>query len=144
MELDKLEMKLIKFIDDISIKYKIKFAYLFGSRARGDNKNNSDIDIALFFEKDYDPMEETFIRGNIAEDGMTFFNMPFDVISLNNAPLLLKYQIVKEGIVLKDNYERSTFESLVLREYFDFKYYSDIYDEAIINSIKAGDYFWRG
>lgn len=144
MELDKLEMKLIKFIDDISIKYKIKFAYLFGSRARGNNKNNSDIDIALFFEEDYDSLEEVLIRGNISEDGIAFFNMPFDVISLNNAPLLLKYQIVKEGIILKDDYDRSTFESLVLREYFDFKYYSDIYDEAIINSIKAGDYFWRG
>lgn len=141
MELDKLQIKLIKFIYDISQRYEIKFAYLFGSRAREDNKNNSDIDIAIAFEENYDPMKEAFVRGDIIEDGRTYLGMPVDVVSLNSAPLILKYEIVKEGLILKDNDERASFESLVLREYFDFKYYSDIYDQAIINSIKTGDYF---
>jgi predicted nucleotidyltransferase len=143
MELIKLQIKLINFINDIDKKYKIKFAYLFGSRARGDNTDNSDIDIAIFFKDEYDSLQEILIRGNIIEDGKAYLGIPVDVISLKSAPLILKHQIIKDGIILKDDDDRPSFESLTFREYFDFKYYSDIYDAAIINSIKAGEYFRR-
>ena len=43
--------------------------------------------------------------------------------------MFLKYKIIQEGIVIKDSRERIAFESIVLREYFDFKYYSDYYNK---------------
>jgi len=134
---------LSKFIELINEKYPIKFAYLFGSRARGEERVDSDIDLALFFTESYEGLEEVLIRGDIIEDGKAFFKIPTDIVSLNVAPILLKYQVVKDGIIIKDSEDIATFESLVLREYFDFKYYSDIYNEAMIKSIKQGNYFGR-
>lgn len=134
---------LSEFIELINEKYPIKFAYLFGSRARGEERLDSDIDLALFFGESYEGLEEVLIRGDIIEEGKAFFKMSVDIVSLNIAPILLKYQVVKDGMIIKDSEDISTFESLVLREYFDFKYYSDIYDEAMIDSIKQGNYFGR-
>lgn len=78
------------FISIIDNKYNIKFAYIFGSQATGEASENSDIDIAICFSKGYEPMEEAFIRGDIIEEGRKFFKKNVDVISLNNASLLLK------------------------------------------------------
>lgn len=129
------------FIEDINKRYKIKFAYIFGSQATGKATENSDIDIAIYFEEEYPPMKEVFIRGDIIEDGKAFFKKDVDIVSLNNASLLLKYEIIHDGIVLKDDDDRADFESLSLREYFDFKYYSDIYDNAMIERIRKGEEF---
>lgn len=129
------------FIFDINKKYAIKFAYIFGSQATGKASENSDVDIALYFSNSYTNLEAAFIRGEIIEEGKSFFKKNVDIVSLNNASLLLKYEIIHDGIVIKDDDERGDFESLSLREYFDFKYYSDIYDNVIIEKIKKGEYF---
>ncbi|AJA48558.1 nucleotidyltransferase [Clostridium pasteurianum DSM 525 = ATCC 6013] len=130
-----------RFIININKKYAIKFAYIFGSQATGKASKNSDVDIAVYFKNNYTNLEEAFIRGEIIEEGKSFFKKNIDIVSLNNASLLLKYEIIHDGIVIKDDDERGDFESLSLREYFDFKYYSDIYDNVIIEKIKKGEYF---
>lgn len=128
------------FITNIDKKYRIKFAYLFGSQATGKATESSDVDIAIYFYEDYPCLEEAFIRGDIIEEGKVFLKKDVDIVSLNNASLLLKYEIIHDGIVIKDDDERVDFESLSLREYFDFKYYSDIYDNAMIERIRKGDF----
>lgn len=129
------------FISNMKDKYSIKFAYIFGSQAIGEASENSDVDIAIYFGKSYEAVEEAFIRGDIIEEGKAFFKKDIDVVSLKNASLLMKYEIIHDGIVIKDDDERTNFESLALREYFDFKYYSDIYDNAVIEKIKQGEVF---
>ncbi|WP_461204951.1 type VII toxin-antitoxin system MntA family adenylyltransferase antitoxin [Clostridium sp. DL1XJH146] len=138
---DDLLIKTKEFIDRIDKKYPIKFAYLFGSYSRGDNNNNSDIDLAIYFKNKYSDIEDVFNRGTIIEEAKLLFSKNVDIVSLNNAPLLLKYQIIHDGIVIKDSIDRASFESLYLRMYFDFKYYSDTYDEMMINNIKKDNYF---
>lgn len=128
------------FILEVTKLYPIKFAYLFGSQSRGTANDKSDIDIAVYFEGDYDPLTLALIRGNIIEHGKEFFKKNVDIVSLNDASLLLRYEIIHDGIVILDNDFRGDFESLSLRMYFDFKYYSDIYDEALINRLKQGDF----
>ncbi len=54
----------------------------------------------------------------------------------DSASLLLKYEVIKTGIPLKESKKRAAFESLALREYFDFRYYAEIYNEAMIESIQ--------
>lgn len=128
-----------KFILKITKLYPIKFAYLFGSQSRGTATESSDIDIALYFEESYDSLNSALIRGNIIEHGKEFFKKNVDIVSLNDASLLLKYEVIHDGIVILDDDFRGEFESLSLRMYFDFKYYSDIYDEALIERLKNGD-----
>ena len=136
-----LKTEIEKFLYDINKKYQIDFAYLFGSMAKGKERNDSDIDIAIKFKDNYSDIEDIIIRGEIIDNGKKYFDREIDIVSLNKAPILLKYEVVKAGIVIKDSDNRASFESLVLREYFDFKYYSDIYNEKIISNIKNDTFF---
>lgn len=136
--------KLKKFISEIDAKHPIELAYLFGSFARGTQNEESDIDIAVLFKSQYSDIDEITIRGEIIDCGEAILGRTLDLVSLEKSPLLLRYEIVKDGIVLKDSSERGSFESLVLREYFDFEHYSRIYNKAVIESIKSKDYFGRG
>ncbi len=130
-----------KFIYKINDKYSIDLAYLFGSVARNQYNKESDIDIAIKFKNKYSKMDEIFIRGEIIDIGKAYFKRNVDIVSLDNAPIALKYEIIKDGILLIDCYERVSIESLIIREYFDFKYFSDIYDKEIIKRLKDGTYF---
>ena len=137
---DELVNRIKFFIEEINKKYPIELSYLFGSIAKGEANNMSDIDIAIKFKSNHTSLEDALIRGEIIDSGQAIFNMPIDIINLNKVSIFLKHQVVKYGIVLKDYEDRSTFESLVFREYFDFKYYSDQYDESIVKSIKSKTY----
>ncbi len=135
-----------RFIEAVDREYPVRFAYLFGSRARGEATGSSDIDIALCFQEDYPLPEETLIRGYLMDLGGNYFGKAVDIVSLRRAGVFLKYAVVRDGIPIKDGGggARAEFESLALREYFDFRYYSDIYNNAMIADIKAQTYFGGG
>lgn len=73
--------------------------YLFGSRARGDNKEGADIDIAVDGDKELDLHE-------ISRARVTLNNLPFalkvDLVDMNDIPQELKELILKEGIKWKN------------------------------------------
>lgn len=135
---DLLKRKINIFLKQAEKICKINFAYIFGSYARGEQNENSDIDIAIMPDLiGIDKMSEVFMRGNLIELGKSVFNKDVDVVFLNTDSVFLKYEVVHDGIVIKDNDDRISFESLAFREYFDFKYYSDYYNNAMLNSIKS-------
>lgn len=95
--------KIYKDIITIANKYKADKVILFGSRARGDNRERSDIDIAVY---------------GIAEDLQAKFN--FDIDDINT---LLDFDIVhintKTSKELLDNIEK---EGVTLMNKFDIKF----------------------
>lgn len=50
--------------DAVRAKYDVVGAYLYGSRARGDHRPDSDVDVA-FVLRDYDPNHSDFIRTTV-------------------------------------------------------------------------------
>lgn len=132
-----------EFVEEIDKIYPVSFGYLFGSRAKGTDNSLSDVDIALMFKKKYENSERVFIRGDIIETGRKFFKASVDIVDLEKASLIMRYSVVQEGIIIKDgdHEARTDFESVTLREYFDFQYYSRYYNEAVIKRIKDGTYF---
>ncbi len=72
--------------------------YLFGSRARGDNSETSDIDIAIDAKN---PISMTQ-KGQIVSM-IDALNIPqkVDVVDFNRVPDALKENILKEGILWK-------------------------------------------
>jgi len=96
----------------------VKFAYLFGSCARGDSGPLSDIDIAVLLDGRVSPFEFRLrLSASLAE---ALGSECFDLVTLNDAPLLLKYEVVRGGQVIKeDKKQRVTFETRVLSEYLD-------------------------
>lgn len=132
-----LEQDINLFLIEAQKLCDIKFAYIFGSYARGESCENSDIDFAIMLEKNLSKIDEVFLRGNLIELAKEIFKISADVIFLNMDSPLFKYEVIKDGIVVKDHDSRSEFESLSLREYFDFKYYSDYYDACLLESLKS-------
>lgn len=104
----------------LSAHHRVVFAYLFGSMA-GDTMNPlSDVDIAVYLLGVSDLEEERLeILGELAN---ILGTDEIDLVILNTAPLPLKARIVRNRKVLADKKPtlRCEFESLVLREYFDF------------------------
>ena len=67
--------------------------YLFGSRARGNFSEFSDVDIAIYSEKDISK-ELTLLREILEESN---FPLKIDIVELRKAPYL-KEVVKKEGI----------------------------------------------
>lgn len=130
-----LERKINIFLQEAEKICKINFAYIFGSYALGEQNESSDIDIAIMPNlTGIDKQSELFMRGNLIELGKSIFKKDVDIVFLNIDSVFLKYKIVYEGIVIKDSDDRISFESLTLREYFDFQYYSNYYNKQMLGS----------
>jgi len=98
----------------------IIFAYLFGGLAKGRISPVSDIDIAVYLANVDDILEIKLEILSLLSD--TLNTDEIDLVILNTAPLPLRARIIqnKKVLVDKDPALRYSFESLVLREYFDF------------------------
>ena len=95
----------------------ISFAILFGSSASGIIGDNSDIDIAVYFETEPDLDARCEIIGKL-QDQLGFERI--DLTVLNSAPVFLAFEALKGNMVLcndPDIYE--TFFSYTCRMYED-------------------------
>ena len=136
IETSEFKLKIDCFLEKAKEYCNIKFGYIFGSYSRGEENEKSDIDFAFMIEEGLSKVEEVFARGNLIELGKEIFKLDIDVVFLNQDTPLLKYEVIKDGTIIKDNEERAEFESLGIREYFDFKYYSDYYDECMLSYLR--------
>lgn len=102
----------------------IQAVYLFGSRARGEEQENSDIDIAVLLENDHQEKSGE-IKIKLYEELIKKGLDNIDLVILNQASALLKYEVVKENYLLykKDNFDAASYQSLAIRKYLDFEYY---------------------
>jgi predicted nucleotidyltransferase len=109
-----------KALDYLQSKADIIFAYFFGSFGRGKRLPLSDVDIAVYLK---DPAviqkKKLEILGALIDILQTD---EIDLVVLNNAPLPLRMRILenKKVVVDRDPFLRHHFESLTMREYFDF------------------------
>lgn len=98
----------------------VMFAYLFGSLGKGNLFPLSDVDIAVYLVNSAGASEKRFeILGAL----MDFLKTDeIDLVILNRASLPLRMRILqsKKVIVDHDPFFRHRYESLTMREYFDF------------------------
>lgn len=146
-------MKGVKFSKkhiDIFKKLGVKTVYLFGSQAEGRPGPMSDFDIGIVFLhpekfKDntleaYNQLYDIFIDVLPKKYLRKRFEMrahEFDIVFLQFAPVSLRYSaIVKNKVLYQENKEeRFRYQEKVLREYLDFKYYLNIFQEAALARI---------
>jgi len=115
----------------------IKLAYLFGSVAKGKEGKLSDVDIAIFFDESLSKKEIFNLQLKLMSELTSILKTDkIDLIVMNNAPLLLKYNIIKHGKILKDEIETKVMvESRILSDYLDMKYYIDRHTNLAIKRI---------
>jgi len=118
----------------------VSFAYLFGSHARQNTGNLSDIDIAIFLGGNVDFFHYRLKLTESIEKMIGGYKV--DIIVLNRATPLLAHEIVKTGVLLKENKDaRIDFEIKSLQEYLDTQYLRDTQRLYIKKQLNEGTYF---
>jgi predicted nucleotidyltransferase len=99
-------------------------AWFVGSYGTENQRDDSDIDIALLFDKPIGIMDEMAIACEISEI-VKFDNI--DTINLISAPVTLQFKVIDEGrnIYEKDYYKVCDFMEETFNKYRDEKYYLD-------------------
>lgn len=123
----KIETICAKIRERLSNQDDLIAVYLFGSVAEGKAHGLSDIDVAVLFADDLSA-EELFGR-TLAIGGMLeqVLQRTVDLIPLNRAGPLLRFQVIQKGTLLleKDRTQRCLFQMRAMNAYYDAKPYLD-------------------
>ena len=116
---------------------RVNFAYMFGSTVRGDANELSDYDIAVMLDESLSKKDMLYMELDlISELTRVLKSDKIDLVVLNDAPLLLKYNIIKNGHVLKsDETKRVAFETGIMSRYLDERYYIKRHTDMILQRI---------
>lgn len=99
---------------------RVVFAYIFGGLASGEQRPLSDVDIAIYLNSCNDKAEVKLdIIGAVSDVLKTD---EIDLVILNDASISLIGRILRKKRLIADKqpFLRHAFESLALREFFDF------------------------
>ncbi len=118
----------------------VKFAYLFGSHGRGTAGHLSNIDLAVYIDNRFDFF--SFRLRFLEEISRKLKGQSCDLVILNNAPLILQYEVIREGKILKENKpKRVHFETHVLRQYLDTAHFRSIHIASLKRSFSKEPHF---
>ena len=109
-----------KNLEEFALKQEnFLLVFLFGSIARGFSTDESDVDIAIMFERVPDLFELNDLKDQLSRCA----GKEVDLITLNTASPIIKMQVLRYGLVIKKG-ERDYNEFFVstVREYSDLKY----------------------
>ncbi|MFN7973293.1 MAG: nucleotidyltransferase domain-containing protein [Acidobacteriota bacterium] len=118
----------------------ILFAYLFGSRARGDARADSDVDLALLLH-DAPSDDDAFDRiKRLAPKLMAVTGERLDLVFLDRAGVVLSHRVLRDGILVheKDPSARVRHFVKITGAYLDTAYIRAIQEAAVIARAKEG------
>lgn len=128
----------VKLLTELCKKYKLQLMILFGSCAINMNKTNSDIDLAIY-ARDLDLIEEKKIV--LLNKLAKIFHRDIDLILLNKANSLLKFNIAREGKLIYEKKEGmyKIFQVRAMSEHNDARKFYEL-DRQYINNYLVGRY----
>ena len=128
-------MDIIEKCKNVLMKYEnILFAYIFGSYAKGNMRADSDLDIGIYLKEEMNIEEYLKIRMDLTK----ICKRQVDLVVLNAATPLLKYEIYKNNILLftRDRTIESNYKVKILFEYNDIKRYLEMSYKKTIERLK--------
>ena len=132
----------IKIEPNLCKKLNIEVVYLFGSQVKGTDAVSSDFDIAVLFSNTFSS-DELFRRTvTFAQELKTQYKCEFNIVALNNATSLLKYEVISHSKVLysRNDQERINFEVGTVKVYIDDQHIREIYAQALQDRVSKGIY----
>lgn len=120
----------------------VVLAYLFGSYARGQAGPLSDVDVAVLVDCHLSDEDRFTIRLDIIDGLIDILRRDdVDVLILNEAPLALRYRVVRDGIPLfcREHQVMVAFVSRTVSEYLDFKPIIERHERAILARARKGE-----
>jgi len=130
--LDNVSDRLTKVFCDESL---VVVAYLFGSKSRGVETSQSDIDIAVLLSEPPENMLDFYL--NLIDKLSKILGDSIDLIVLNTARPLLRHQVIRYGKIIysRDWRARVEFEARAEKEYMDFYRSRERYDESLLKEV---------
>ena len=128
-------MDIIEKCKNVLMKYEnILFAYIFGSYAKGNMRADSDVDIGIYLKEEMNIEEYLKIRMDLTK----ICKRQVELVVLNAATPLLKYEIYKNNILLftRDRTIESNYKVKILFEYNDIKRYLEMSYKKTIERLK--------
>lgn len=98
-------------------------AYLFGSQARGEAAAHSDIDIAVYVDRERLPPAPWGYAADLITDLIAAISFnEIDVVVLNDAPPLLYHRVLRDGerLLSRDLAATTTREAYAISRYCDY------------------------
>lgn len=118
-----MENKITQFL---KTQHNVQFAYLFGSYARDEADEKSDVDIAVYLEHynldEYLSLHHDLVKLLHKDVDLTVLNSIKNVYLLEN--------ILLEGKVLKNHNEREYYEVMSMHKVIDYKNFRKYIDAA--------------
>ncbi len=118
---DDIKQRLPAVVNTLENDPRVLFAYLFGGLAGGEQRPLSDIDVAVYLS---DSASLAEVKLDLFEKLSGLFGTAeIDLVLLNTAPLSLAGRLLqqKQLLVDKEPFRRHCYESMTLREFFDFR-----------------------
>mgnify|MGYP001603310720 CR=1 FL=1 len=138
------DMNTQKLLPHLKSHKEILFSYLFGSQATGKARRESDVDIAVYLSKKIGSDQTLDWRLRLmAELSPVLGTDKVDVVILNEAPLVLRYEIVSKGklLVNRDAKREMAFKLWTLDEYFDTAPMRAMFRRVMRQKIEEGNFF---
>jgi uncharacterized protein len=105
--------------------------------------NLSDIDLAVFIDHTYQHSSAGYgYQSELIEELSALLSTCVDVVILNNASTILKYQVIKKGdlIISRSNDDRRAFHEKAVRDYLDLKPLLKVQHDYLRKRLLTGNY----
>ena len=134
MRLGEADIKATKLIGKVRHDPEVLAVIVFGSRARGDGREDSDLAVCLVLQpKDYSELELTHKR----LEYLGLFGSPdLDIQVYQQLPLYIRRRVLKEGEILLCRDQERLYE-LAFRTVQEFKDFKHIY-EGYLEEVARG------
>ncbi|MBS3081752.1 nucleotidyltransferase domain-containing protein [Candidatus Pacearchaeota archaeon] len=121
-------LKINKIVSELSEILDVSAIFIFGSRATGKARKDSDYDLAVLTKNS---SEETDL------EIMSYGDEMIDISLFSRLPLIIQFNVLKEGklIYCRDKKEIYDLKVKILRSYLDFSSFMKRFYTRLINNV---------
>ncbi len=138
-----MKKKLEKVKEYLENHPSVRLTYIFGSHATGKTTPLSDVDIAVYLKEENEEKRFDIRLKLIGDISSILGNDEFDLVVINDNPILLNFEIIKNGKILvnKDEDSRVEFEFRTMQTYLDRIYYVRRRLNTFAENVSKGGFF---
>jgi len=130
--------QLQKIVNYFKKQPEAEVVFLFGSKAKGEDKKESDVDLAVLFNN---PKANLFaLQGEFREELKNLLGVEVDIVNMNAADVVFNYRVLSEGKIIYQRNEdtRVNFQTDLVKRYFDLKPSYNFYYQELAQRARQG------